>query len=181
MGCGVLRDQVITENLNLHSVFERFISTFPTAKELMENSTERTKLVGAPLRCGFVGTKALSIGRILSIGESISTTFPFSGEGIGKAMESGEMAANVISNYLVSGNFDVLEEYSRLLKHDLEPKYEGYRKAEKWLSKAWINDFLTRRAQKSKYIQECLLGLLEETIDPRNLFSIGGVLNSFLK
>ena len=169
-----LCDQVITENLNLHRVFDRFISTFPLAKEIMKRATEKTKLVGAPLRCGFVGMNIPRVGRIISIGESISTTFPFTGEGIGKAMESAEMAAKAISKYLVSGDYNLLAEYDRLLKDELEPKYEGYRKAEKWLAKAWINDFIARRALKSKYIRDCAVGLLEETIDPHKIFSLGG-------
>lgn len=181
IGCGVLRDQVVTENLNLHRVFDRFISIFPLAKEIMNKATEKTKLVGAPLRCGLVGVSVPRVGRIISIGESISTTFPFTGEGIGKAMESAEMAASIINKYLVSGDSNLLAEYDSLIKNKLEPKYQGYRKAEKWLSKAWINDFLARRAQKSQYIRDCLAGLLEEKIDPRDLFSVGGVLSSFLK
>lgn len=181
VGCGVLRDQVITENLNLHRVFDCFISTFPLAKEVMDRATEKTKLVGAPLRCGFVGMNIPRVDRIISIGESISTTFPFTGEGIGKAMESAEMAANIINKYLLSGDHGLLAEYDRLLEDELEPKYEGYRKAEKWLAKAWINDFLARRAQKSSYIMGCLTGLLEETIDPKKLFSLGGGLKLFLK
>lgn len=174
VGCGVFRDQAITENLNLHRVFDRFVSTFPLAKEIMDRATEKTKLVGAPLRCGFVGMRIPRVGRIISIGESISTTFPFTGEGIGKAMESAEMAADAVNKYLVAEDPSLLVEYNRLLKDELEPKYEGYRKAEKWLSKAWINNFLARRALKSKYMRECAVGLLEETIDPRKIFSLGG-------
>lgn len=181
IGCGVLRDQVITGNLNLHRVFDRFVSTFPLAKELITRSTEKTKLVGAPLRCGFVGMSVPRVGRVISIGESISTTFPFSGEGIGKAMESAEMATGTINEYLASGDLNTLDEYDLLLKNQLEPKYEGYRRAEKWLANAWINDFLSRRAQKSQYIRECVVGLIEETIPPKKVFSLGGVLNSFLK
>lgn len=181
IGCGVLRDQIITESLNLHKVFGRFVSTFPLAKEVMAKATGKTQLVGAPLRCGFVGVSAPRVNRIVAIGESIGTTFPFTGEGIGKAMESAEMAAGVINRYLSSGNYSLLAEYDRLLKDELEPKYNGYRKAEKWLSKAWINDFLARQAQKSPYMRECLTKLIEEKIDPGELFSIKGALSSFFK
>lgn len=181
IGCGVLQNQVITQNLNLHSVFDRFVSTFPMAREIMEKATEKTKLVGAPLRCGFVGTSMPWAGRVISIGEAISTTFPFSGEGIGKAMESAEMAADVVNEFLVSGKLDVLPRYDRLLKDILEPKYEGYRKAERWLSRPWVNDFLAKRAQNSRHIQECLSGLLEEKINPKELFSLKNALNLFFK
>lgn len=175
IGCGVLQDQVLVDNLNLHHVFDRFVSVFPLAEEIVSKATEKSKLIGAPLRCGFVGTKNFCQGRILSVGESVGTTFPFSGEGIGKAMESAEMAAVVIDKFLREGNQNVLADFDMFMQKKLGPKYDGYRKAEKWLTKIWLNDFLAKRAQKSKRIQKCLKDLLEEKLNPE-IFSFKGLI-----
>ncbi len=180
IGCGVLRDQVIKSKLNLHSVFDRFVSIFPLAGEIMRSATHVSQLIGAPLRCGFVGTRSFRRDRVLAIGESIGTTFPFTGEGIGKAMESAELAAEIIHHYLCSHNQAVLADFDHVLKAKLEPKYTSYRAAEKWLAKPWLNDFLARKARKSRYIQQCLVGCLEETFNPRELLSWRGLLNVML-
>lgn len=172
VGCGVLQDQILTDNLNLHRVFDRFVSVFPLAGEIMSKAYEKTKLVGAPLRCGFVGTQSFRSGKILSIGESVETTFPFTGEGIGKAMESGEIAATVVNNFLGCGDENVLSDYENYIKNTINPKFNAYRKAEKWLTKIWLNDFLARRAKNSKYIQKCLKDLLEEKANPEDFLSL---------
>lgn len=52
-------------------------------------------LKGAPLRTGLSGTR-FARGGLLGIGECIGSTFPLTGEGIGKAMETGILAAEAI-------------------------------------------------------------------------------------
>jgi len=180
VGCGVLQDKILTDNLNLHQVFDRFVSVFPLAKEIIDKASEKSKLVGAPLRCGFVGTNTFRLGKILSVGESIGTTFLFTGEGIGKAMESAEVASSVIDKFLKTENQDVFYEFKDFIKNTLNPKYDSYRKAEKWLTKLWLNDFLARRAQTSKYIQKCLVDLLEERKTPTDFISLKELLKYFI-
>lgn len=63
------------------------------------------------------------------------------------------------------------------IKNILDPKFNTYRKAEKWLTKIWLNDFLARRAQKSKYIQKCLVDLLEEKASPEDFLSLKRLFN----
>jgi len=59
------------------------------------------------------------------------------------------------------------------------PRYLGYKMAEKWLSKPWLNDFVARRAKKSKFLKDSLSGMITESIDPRAVFSVRGILKSF--
>lgn len=179
IGCGVFNGHNLKRKFNLRDYFKRFVGTFPLAKEIFDKATETTSLAGMPLRCGFMGTKKPRTGRVLSVGEAIGTTFPFSGEGIGKAMESAEIAANVISKSLTHKDEDMLSGYDQILKTQLEPKYEGYRKAEKWLAKVWLNDFLARRAQNSEFVKECMTELLEERADVNSFFYLSSVLKSF--
>jgi flavin-dependent dehydrogenase len=113
-------------------------------------------------------------------GESLGTTYPFSGEGIGKAMESGEAAAEALERALSGGGPDALELYPRLLQRRLKPRYFGYEMAERWISRPWLCEAIFRRARKSRWMQEALAGLAAETVDPLEVFSWKGFIKSLL-
>ena len=55
----------------------------------------RTELKGAPLRCS-LDRRALAAPGLLVTGEAAGSTYAFTGEGIGKAMETGMLAAEAI-------------------------------------------------------------------------------------
>ena len=145
----------------------------------MNKATAVSPLRGATLRWGLKGTNPNGPGNLLAIGETIATTYQMTGEGIGKAMESGEIAADVIHAALESGDFSGLSRYPVRLKQELEPRYLGYKIGERWLARPWLSDFLARRAQKSKFLRDSMAGMMTETIDPRTIFSVRGVLKSF--
>ena len=132
------------------------------------------------LRCGLSGTRPLGPGNTLVLGESIGATFPFTGEGIGKAMETGEIAAEVADEALRSGDFERLRDFPRRIEHELRPKFLGYRIAENWFSRPWLNDFVARRIRRSRILQELVAGIVNETVDPRELFSLRGMIRSFV-
>jgi len=158
VGCGIFyRGQ--KKNKNIREKFSLFTTEFPLAQKLMQHGKTISPLRGARLRCGLKGTRAVGEGNLLAIGETIGTTFPFTGEGIGTAMESGELAAAVIHEALDSGDFNRLQEFPIRLEKELKPRYKGYNIAENWLSKAWLSDFLALRARKSKFLRDSLASI----------------------
>jgi len=48
-----------------------------------------------------------------AVGETIGSTLPFMGEGIGKAMQTGEIAARIIHQAFVAGDMSRLRDYPR--------------------------------------------------------------------
>ena len=165
---------------NLRAIFARFTRDFPIARDLMARATSVTPLAGARLRCGLEGTSACGPGPVVAIGETIGATFPFTGEGIGKAMETGELAAEAVHDWLTGRDARALDEFPRRLA-SLAPRYTGYRIAERWLSRAWLTDFLARRVNASRFLHAAAAGILNETMDPRELFSVRGVVRSFVR
>ncbi|HSE96639.1 MAG TPA: geranylgeranyl reductase family protein, partial [Blastocatellia bacterium] len=181
VGCGIRYRESDRARVNLRQAYKDFVESFPLAVELMRQAESVTPLKGAVLRCGLKGARPLGPGNILVMGEMIGATFPFTGEGIGKAMETGEIAADISHRALSSGDFSCLSEFPDRIERELKPKYRGYILAEDWLSKPWLNDFLSRRVRRSRYLQESVAGIINETADPRKTFSIRGVLRSFLR
>ncbi len=179
LGCGLSYRFKKKKTPSLHEFFRIFTEQFPIARDLMNKSKMVTPLRGATLRWGLQGINPVGPGNLLAIGETIATTYQMTGEGIGKAMESGELAAEVIHQALESNDFSRLSRYPERLKQELEPRYLGYKFGERWLARPWLADFLSRRAKKSKFLRDSMAGLITETVDPRTIFSVRGVLKSF--
>jgi len=180
VGCGVRLRPGENHSHHLKRHLQEFLSDFPAGRDLMTHGEPVTKIAGAALRCGLHGNRALCVGRVLAVGETIGTTFPFTGEGIGKAMHSGVIAAEVIHRAL-DDDPPSLAEYPERIAREIQPYYHGYAIAERWLGHAWLNDFVSRRVTCSPYLQEQLRDFVAETGDPRKLFSLGRVVSSFFK
>ena len=85
--------------MNLRSVFAAFTDLYAPAQELVESGAWQAEageeLKGAPLRCSLKGARLAAPG-LLVTGEAAGSTYAFTGEGIGKAMETGMHAAEAI-------------------------------------------------------------------------------------
>ncbi len=179
VGCGAFyRNE--HDTMRLKEVFKTFMAEFPIAKELLAQGEMISPLHGCPLRCGLTGTTYGNGGSLLVTGETIGTTFPFTGEGIGKAMEVGEMAATVIEEALAKNDFALLNSYTSLI-NGLHPRYDGYKLAEKWCSNRYFLDYATKLAAKDAKMQEALNGVVNETVDLREKFTFTNALKIWLR
>ncbi len=154
VGCGIFNVRQGREKVNLKRAFQSFVAEFPLARELMRVGEPLSPLRGAMLRCGLSGSGPSASPQVLAIGECMGTTFPFSGEGIGKAMETGEMAAGAVHEALVSGDLQGLSGFLEDVRRSLHPKYVAYEAAEKWLARPWLKDLVFRRARRSRFLRE---------------------------
>jgi menaquinone-9 beta-reductase len=180
IGCGHL---VGPENKgdNLRATVESFLADFPIAHDLVARGQRVSEFHGAPIRCGLDGCRAFVKDNVVCIGEVIGATFPFTGEGIGKAMQSALIAGEVIDQTLRIADSTVLDDYTARIDTELRPRYHGYTVAEKWFSRPWVCDLIARRLRHSEHLQEQLAHLAADTGDPRGLFSVSSLVQSFWK
>jgi len=182
VGFGVLNlDRIRKGNIHLKKKFKNFVDSFPLAKELMQQSDSATALQAAALRYDFEGAYPFVNGPFVAVGEAIGTTLPFTGEGIGKAMESGQLAAEAIGRALDSDDLGKLSQYSQAIESEFKTRYRGYRTAQKWLARPRLNDFIIGRFGNSSYAKEILAGVIAETKNPKDLFSLKGIIKTFWK
>lgn len=158
------------KNGGLRRDYQQFIARHPLAKDLMRDGEVISPLKGAPLRTGLSGTR-FAEGGLLATGECVGTTFPLTGEGIGKALETGVLAAEVLLAQANDGRAAVAAAYTARM-NSLKPKYEAYRKAELLLRWPWLANMLVRRAARGEYMHTRLEALFNETADPANLFRL---------
>jgi geranylgeranyl reductase family protein len=179
VGCGTFFRKGTHSYGGLKKTLNTFLEEFPVARELMAGATAVSRLGGAALRCGLDGARPHTAEGILAAGETIGATFPFTGEGIGKAMETGEKAAEIIAEALTASDQSHVARYSDWLTNELRPRYRGYIFAERWLSRPWLNDFMARRIQRSPLLQSQFKDFVSETGDPRKVYAVWNIVRSF--
>ena len=161
------------QGTNLRGLFDAFCELHPAARELMAAGTPLGEIKGAPLRCSLRGSRWSRPG-LLATGEAIGTTYAFSGEGIGKAMEAGILAAQALLDGRGATDAEVRREYETALAA-LKPRFDMYETASRVNHHPWLADLVVWRARKSPRILRRLSGMLEETQDPGRLFSWRGM------
>jgi len=178
VGVGTLHDPAEPARHDLRALFDTFCREVPEARRLTASAEHTTPLRGARLRCGLDGARARGPGNVVAVGEQIGTTFSFTGEGIGKAMETGEMAAQQVALALEADDPAPLDAYADRLERELRPRYHGYLVAQRWLGRPWLNDLISRRMRRGGWMAEAARGIVSETVDPAEIFSWRGLLRS---
>ncbi len=156
---------------NLRRVFEAFCRVHPDARALVEGGQWLGEPKGAPLRCSLAGARWSRPG-LLATGEAIGSTYAFTGEGIGKAMETGLLAAAAIAGH--ADDAAVRTAYASALQA-LKPRFDLYARAEHVNRRPWLTDLVIWRAQRSPAILRRMSGVLEETQNPGRLLSWRGI------
>ncbi|MBL0150474.1 MAG: NAD(P)/FAD-dependent oxidoreductase [Ideonella sp.] len=162
--------------VNLRELFQTFGEIHPPARELLAHGQWVQALKGAPLRCSLEGAR-LSRPGLLVTGEAAGSTYAFTGEGIGKALETGLLAAEA----LLSGADDaaVSEGYGAAIGA-LKPRFDLYERANQVNEHPWLADLVVWRARRDPRILRRMAGVLEETGNPGNLVSLRGLFKLFV-
>jgi menaquinone-9 beta-reductase len=165
------------QEVNLRDVFDAFCTFYAPARALMQDGALLGDLKGAPLRCSLEGARYTRPG-LLATGEALGSTYAFTGEGIGKAMETGLLAAQAL---LATGVDDdaCRAKYEAELRA-LKPRFDLYEKANRVNEHPWLADLLIWRANRSARIRQRMEGVLEETNNPGNLVTLRGLTRLFL-
>ncbi len=161
------------QDVNLRGMFDAFCDLHAPARELMATGVLQGDIKGAPLRCTMQGARWSRPG-MLATGEAIGSTYAFTGEGIGKAMETGILAAEAILNGGTAPDNAVRQRYEASLTA-LKPRFAMYETASNVNHRPWLADLVIWRARKSPRILRRMSGMLEETQNPGRLFSWRGM------
>lgn len=133
---------------------------------------------GATLRTGFTGALAVR-GRVLVAGEALGLTLPLTGDGIGKAMQSGLLAArSVTSAFDRCASDPDLRPYARDMEARTRSTHRAYAAAQRWMRVPAVGDFVVRRASRSPTLRSLLEEIVSERADPRTLLSPAGLVRA---
>ncbi|MBE7420220.1 MAG: FAD-dependent monooxygenase [Ideonella sp.] len=176
-------------DVNLREMFAAFCEVYAPARELTRSGQFVGELKGAPLRCSLDGAQLTRAGLMVT-GEAAGSTYAFTGEGIGKAMETGMLAARALigahaaapraaapsaSDAASDAALDAAHAPYRAAIAALKPRFELYERANRVNNHPWLADLLIWRANRSARILRRMANVLEETGNPGNLVSVRGI------
>jgi geranylgeranyl reductase family protein len=167
---------------NLRELFVRFTEECRQANAILEGGEQLAPLKGAPLRTALTGAKP-SADRLLVTGEAAGTTYPLTGEGMGKAMETAELAAEVAIEAVGSCRFEesYLNRYDERLEQRFRRAFHQYEAAQRWLRYPFIADLLAGKARRDEAVRGMLEDMLAERRYPTEVLSAWGVLKMLLR
>jgi len=168
VGLGLLNTSAAFQNIDYRALLRRWLAAMPAEWGFTEENRSQP-IRGAALPMGFNRTPHYTRGLLLA-GDSGGMINPMNGEGIGYALESGEIAARVITQALarptaVSAE-RVLQGYPRILKDSYGGYYTLGRVFVELIGKPSFMQFATRHGVKRPAVMRLtmkLLGNLTET------------------
>ena len=163
-------------DVNLRDVFAAFTQCYAPARELMAGGQPLGELKGAPLRFSLDGALWSKPG-VLVTGEAAGSTYAFTGEGIGKAMETGLHAAEALlaGQAQVQADAAIRADYEARLTA-LRPRFAIYDRANRVNKYPWLADLVVWSAKRSPQRLRRMEGVLAETHVPSDVASVSGVL-----
>jgi menaquinone-9 beta-reductase len=183
VGLGLLNTSVSFQNTDYRAMLRRWLATMPPEWGFTEEN--RTQPVrGAALPMGFNRTPHYTRGLLLA-GDSGGMVNPFNGEGIGYALEAGEVAARVIAQALArptaASAERVLVSYPRMLRESYGGYYTLGRVFVDLISKPWFMRFATQHGLKRPAVMRFTMKLLGNLTETRGGDAADRVINAVSK
>jgi geranylgeranyl reductase family protein len=114
VGTGMFEKDFRRIKPNLHELLDRFVANNPYAQKALKNARPLGRAAGMPFRDDAERVNPVA-DNLLVVGEAAGVGHPMTGEGIGPAMRSAEMAADVATHALARGDLSAagLAAYAR--------------------------------------------------------------------
>jgi menaquinone-9 beta-reductase len=183
VGLGLLNTSEAFGHIDYRVLLRKWLAGMPPEWGLTEEN--RTQPVrGSALPMGFNRTPHYTRGLLLA-GDSGGMVNPFNGEGIGYALESGEIAARVIIQALARPTATSTETVLRTYPRELKDAYGGYYTLGNTFVQAIGHPafmrFATRHGVKRPYIMRFTMKLLGNLTEARGGDAVDRVLNALSK
>src|SRR5215468_9153840 len=183
VGLGLLNTSAAFQHTDYRGLLRRWLAGMPAEWGYTEeNRTEPIR--GAALPMGFNRTPHYTRGLLL-VGDAGGMVNPFNGEGIAYALESGEIAARVITQALArptaGGSERVLQTYPRQLKDAYGGYYTLGRIFVELIGKPSFMQFATRHGVKRPAVMRFTMKLLGNLTETRGGDAVDRLLNAVSK
>lgn len=150
VGLGMMPGQIRNSHLSPEKMLDKILSSDPVLKNRFSKAAlcGRVETHGLPMGSG---KNTLSGSRFLLTGDAASLVDPFTGEGIGNAMMSGEIAARFIQQAFQKNDFSgsFFKEYDIEIRNKMEKEFKTGRMISKLACYPWLFNFVVRKVNKN--------------------------------
>jgi menaquinone-9 beta-reductase len=184
VGLGVLNSSTAFGKTNYRNMLTDWLSTTPDDWGMNDEANADGPIMGAALPMGFNRVPHYTRG-VLLVGDSGGMVNPFNGEGIAYAMESGEIAADVIVQALARPAGPERERALANYPTELKARFGGYYRLGGWFVKLIGNPHVMRVATKHGLphptLMRFVLKLLANLTDPRDGDAMDRIINAMTR
>jgi geranylgeranyl reductase family protein len=184
VGLGVLNSSTAFGKTNYRRLLTDWLAATPPEWGMNDEGNADGAILGAALPMGFNRVPHYTRG-VLLVGDSGGMVNPFNGEGIAYAMESGELAAEVVVQALAR---PAGADRERALAHypaELRARYGGYYRLGgifvKLIGNPQIMRIATKHGMPHPTLMRFVLKLLANLTDPRDGDTMDRVINAMTK
>ncbi len=153
--------------------FDDFIADHPRMKEILEGAEMVGPVRSFPLRVDFHHSPKVRPG-VIAVGEAIGLVNPFSGEGIDYALESGKIAAEVITEVLTTGQPWTPVAFHKYV-HQLNTRFRALFMFATWARRVYFNRPMLNRILRSESHHQTAVEILTKvalgSANPDRIFS----------
>ena len=161
VGLALPMEIVKKRRLKLADLLQRVMNDYPHLKTRFEGA----KMTGKPEACILpfhYGKKRIAGDNYLQLGDTASLIDPFTGEGMGNAMISGEIAAETTAKFIRTGQFgyNATIEYQLKLYKALEQELNLGLRLQKLAKKAFLVNLVVNKASSRDKVREHLTEMI---------------------
>ena len=184
VGLGVLNSSSAFGKTNYRKLLTDWLANTPEEWGMTDESNAEGPTLGAALPMGFNRVPHYTRGGLL-VGDSGGMVNPFNGEGIAYAMESGEMAAEVMVQALARPAGAERERALMAYPQELKARFGGYYRLGgvfvKLIGRPEIMRMATKHGMPHPMLMRFVLKLLANLTDPRGGDAMDRVINAMTK
>jgi geranylgeranyl reductase family protein len=183
VGLGVLNSSSAFGKTNYRRMLTEWLGATPDDWGMNDEANADGPILGAALPMGFNRVPHYTRG-VLLVGDSGGMVNPFNGEGIAYAMESGELAAEVVAQALSRTGAD-RERALAAYPAELKARYGGYYRLGnifvKMIGNPHIMRIATKHGMPHPTLMRFVLKLLANLTDPRGGDAMDRVINAMTR
>ncbi|WP_212000799.1 NAD(P)/FAD-dependent oxidoreductase [Chitinophaga sp. HK235] len=163
VGVGILSSVTRNKKVNLKKLMLDTLATDPVMKERFKDSTLIGNIEGYGLPLGSKKRK-LHGERYMLIGDAGYLIDPFTGEGIGNALYSGQIAAKQAAAAIAANDFSdsFLDAYDVDVYRILGPELEVSTKLQKLIKYPWLFNLLMKMGSRNKQLKDLMSCMFHE-------------------
>lgn len=163
VGIGLLSSKIRAKKLRIKEMMLQALKENPNLKQRFAQAELQDEIKGWGLPLGSV-KRNLSGNRFLLVGDAASLIDPFTGEGIGNAMVSGEYAAQITGTAVKEKNYsaDFLYKYDEMIYKRLFDELKLSYRLQRLVNRPWLFNFIANKAHKNKTVRETMSFMFED-------------------
>ncbi|NUT19415.1 MAG: geranylgeranyl reductase family protein [Hamadaea sp.] len=180
VGLGVLNSSVAYGKTNYRQLLLDWMGSTPEDWGMRDEANADGPIMGAALPMGFNRTPHYTRG-VLLVGDSGGMVNPFNGEGIAYAMESGALAAEIVTQALARPEGPDRERALQAYPQELKLRYGGYYRLGgmfvKLIGNPQVMKLATKHGMPHPTLMRFVLKLLANLTDPRGGDAMDRIIN----